>query len=241
MLPTGPGNPPSVVPPMPPMGGEAPKPDPKKKAETGLLTRSNAAADHQYFVYVPKDYDPNVSYGLVIWLHPVGKNKKQDIEDFTDTWEDYCKENRLILLGPKAENENGWVASEAEFVQEAVRNVLANYTVDPKRVVAHGMGVGGQMAFYLGFHARDLVRGVATTGAAMSSPPKERAVNEPLSFFLVAGGKDPLAKAVAESGAKLVEQKFPVVHREIANMGHQYLDLKTLEELVRWLDALDRI
>jgi serine protease Do len=232
---------PAPMPPMPPAGGEAPKPDPKKKAETGLLTRTNAAADHQYFVYVPKDYDPNVSHGLVIWLHPVGKNKKQDVDDFTDTWEDYCKENHLILLGPKAENENGWVASESEFVQEAVRNVLANYTIDPKRVVAHGMGVGGQMAFYMGFHARDLVRGVATTGAALSSQPKDRVQNEPVSFFLVAGGKDPLAKSVAESAAKLTENKFPVVHREIANMGHQYLDLKTLEELVRWIDSLDRI
>jgi S1-C subfamily serine protease len=244
----GPNAPPMPRPPMPPMppmppagGGEAPKPDPKKKAETGLITRTNAAADHSYFIYVPKDYDPNVSYGLVIWLHPVGKNKKQDVEDFTDTWEDYCKDNHLILLGPKAENETGWVASEAEVVQEAVRNVLANYTIDQKRIVAHGMGVGGQMALYLGFHARDLIRGVATTGAALATPPKDRLPNEPLSFYLVAGGKDPLAKAVAETKDKLAEHKFPVVHRVIPNMGHQYLDLKTLEELVRWIDSLDRI
>jgi S1-C subfamily serine protease len=225
-----------------PAGGEeATKPDPKKKAETGLINRSNAAADHQYFIYVPKDYDPNVSYGLVVWLHPVGKNKKQDVEDLTDTWDEYCSDNHLIIVGPKAENETGWVASEAEFVQEAVRNVLANYTIDRKRVVAHGMGIGGQMAFYLGFHDRELIRGVATTGAALSGPPKERVANEPVSFFLVAGGKDPLAKAVAETKDKLIEHKFPVVYREIPNMGHQYLDLKTLEELVRWIDSLDRI
>jgi S1-C subfamily serine protease/acetyl esterase/lipase len=229
------------APPTPPARDEAPKADPKKKAETGLLNRTNAAADHQYFVYVPKDYDPNISYGLVIWLHPVGKNRKQDVEDFTDTWEDYCKENHLIVVGPKAENENGWVASEAEFVQEAVRNVLANYTIDRRRVVAHGMGVGGQMAFYLGFHARDLVRGVATTGAALTSPPKERLVTEPVSFFLVAGGRDPLAKSVAETRDKLAGHKFPVVYREIPNMGHQYLDARTLDELARWIDSLDRI
>jgi poly(3-hydroxybutyrate) depolymerase len=57
---------------------------------------------------------------------------------------------------------------------------------------AHGMGVGGQMAFYLGFNKRDLFRGVATTGAALGSNPKERVANQPLSFFVVAGGKDPL-------------------------------------------------
>ena len=65
--------------------------------------------------------------------------------------------------------------------------------------------------------------------------------NQPLAFFLVAGDRDPVAKAVADSRQKLADAKYPVVHREIKDMGHQYLDLKTLEELVRWIDSLDRI
>src|SRR5208283_599355 len=35
------------------------------KAETGLLKRTNAAKDHEYWIYVPSDYDPNISYALV--------------------------------------------------------------------------------------------------------------------------------------------------------------------------------
>ena len=81
------------------------------------------------------------------------------------------------------------------------------------------MGVGGQMAFYLGFHLRDLFRGVATTGAAFTGMPKERVDSQPLAFFVVAGGKDPLAKTIAETKTKLAEQKHPVVHREILPMG----------------------
>ncbi len=231
---------PGNQPPPPPMPGDK-KEEKKKDPETGLLARTSAAGDHQYWLYVPKDYDPNVSYGLVVWLHPEGKGKKEDIKDFVDTWEDYCKDNHLILAAPKAESDTGWVAGEAEFVQEVAREVLANYTVDRRRVVAHGMGVGGELAFYLGFHARDLVRGVATTGAALTSQPKERVATSPLDFYVVAGGKDPLVKAVAETKARLVEMKHPVTHREIANMGHQYLDLKTLDELVRWIDSLDRM
>lgn len=50
-----------------------------------------------------------------------------------------------------------------------------------------------------------------------------------------------MAKAVAESKTKLTDSKYPAIHREIKDMGHQYLDLKTLEELVRWIDSLDRI
>jgi dienelactone hydrolase len=217
------------------------KKDDKKKPETGLLKRTNAAADHSYWVYVPEDYDPNVSYALVIWLHPVGKSKDKDVEDFTDAWDSYCKDNHVIMIGPKAENETGWLPSEADFIQEAVKNVMDTYTIDHRRVVAHGMGLGGQMAYYLGFHNRALVRGVATSGAALTSAPKERVANQPLSFFLVTGGKDPLKDAIKETKTKLAEYKYSALLRELPNLGHEYLDVPTLEELVRWIDALDRM
>src|SRR5262249_34026511 len=116
-----------------------------------------------------------------------------------------------------------------------------SYTIDRRRIVAHGMGVGGQMAFYVGFHARDLIRGVATSGAGMSGQPKEKQAAQPPSFYGVAGGKDPLGQVIAETKTQLAEAKYPVIYKEIPNMGHQYLDLKTLEELVRWIDSLDRI
>lgn len=127
------------------------KPDPKddkkeaKKPETGLINRTTAAGDHSYWIYVPEDYDPSISHALLIWLHPAGKSKDADIKEFRNTWEDYCAKHHVIVVGPKSGNENGWVAGESDFVQEAVRDVLANYTIDRRRVVAHGMGVGGQM------------------------------------------------------------------------------------------------
>lgn len=218
------------------------KKDAKKgeKAETGYLKRRNAANDHDYFVYVPEDYDPNISYALVLWLHPVGKGRDKDFEDFAATWKDLCSTHHLIAVMPRAENENGWISSESDAVTQCVREVMGQYTIDRQRVVAHGMGIGGQMAFYLGFSARDLIRGVATTGAVLASPIKESVSNQRLQFFLVAGGKDPLAKDIKESADKLTAGKFSVVHREITDMGHQYLDAPTLEELARWLDSLDR-
>lgn len=214
---------------------------PRPKAETGLFKRFNAAKDHEFWLFVPENYDPNVSYSLLIWLHPVGKGKEEDVKQFRDAWEHICADHHLIFAAPKAENESGWVGSETEFVREVAKYVLDHYTVDRRRVVAHGMGVGGQMAFYLGFHARDLIRGVATTGAPLTSQPKERVVNQPLAFFLIAGGKDPLKDAIAESKTKLAENRYPVVYREIPNMGYQYLDDVTLDELVRWIDSLDRM
>jgi S1-C subfamily serine protease/predicted esterase len=235
------GGPP--MPPMPKDDGEKKeeKKDDKKKPETGLLKRTNAAADHSYWVYVPDDYDPNISYALVVWLHPIGKSKDKDVDDFTDAWDSFCKDNHIIMVGPKAENETGWIPSESDFIQEAVKAVMDTYTIDRRRVVAHGMGLGGQLAYYLGFHSRTLVRGVATSGAALTGAPKEKVPNQPLSFFLVAGGKDPLKDAIKETKTKLIEYKYSVIHRELPKLGHEYLDVPTLEELVRWIDSLDQI
>jgi predicted esterase len=103
------------------------------------------------------------------------------------------------------------------------------------------MGVGGQLALYLGFQARDLIRGVATTGSVLATPPKDSLAGQRLAFFVVAGAKDPIAKDVAEIKTKLAEKRFPVIHREVADMGKEYLDRRTFEELIRWIDSLDRL
>lgn len=219
-----------------------------KKAEVGFLKRTTAAADHTYWIYVPENYDPNVAHAVVVWLHPPGKNKEKDFEKFCDSWQlrYTCEDYHLILVCPKAESDRGgWTRSESEFVQEAVKAVADNYTVDRRRIVAHGMDQGGEMAFALGFRSRGLFRGVATTGAALTGNPRDKTPGQPVSFFLIVGDKDPLLDAVKETNSKLKERKYPVIYREIKNMGRQYIDGKlgidTLEELARWIDSIDRM
>lgn len=225
---------------------EEPKPEEKpkeepKKAETGLIQRPSPARDREYWMYVPPNYDPNVAHGLVIWLHGAGPAGR-DARDLVDIWKFACEDHHLILVGPHSANESsGWVASEAEFIQETAREVMGQYTIDRQRVVTHGIGVGGQMAFYLAFSAREMVRGCATTGAALASSLKENIAGQRLSFFIVAGGKDPLAKDIAAAKPALIEKHFPVTFREVADMGKEYLDRKTFEELARWIDSLDRL
>jgi S1-C subfamily serine protease/predicted esterase len=213
---------------------------PVKKVETGLLKRTTAGGDHKYWVYVHESYDPNIAYAVVVWLHAPQGNSDDDIEKFTELWEDYCKDNHIILVGPQSESDSGWTPSEAEVVQAAVRETMAQYTIDPQRVVAHGMGIGGQMACYLGFNARDLIRGVATIGAVVTSP-RENVPGQRLSFYLAGGDRDPLLKAIADSRVKLIERKFPVFYRELANHGREYFGDNVFQELVRWIDVLDRL
>jgi acetyl esterase/lipase len=211
----------------------------QKPAETGLLQRVNVALGQEYWVYVPPNYDPNIRHALVLWLHPAGKAKEAN--DFIDIWKEACAERHLIIVGPRTANSTGWVASETDFILAALKDVTEQYTIDRQRIVAHGMANGGQMATYLGFRAREVIRGVATTGAALTSAPKENVPNARLSFYIVGGGKDPLVKEIAGAKPQLQERKFPVIYREIATMGKEYLDLPTFQELIRWIDTLDQL
>jgi serine protease Do len=226
-------------------GEKAPPKKADKKPDTGLMKKQTPALDHTYHVYVPDTYDPNIACSVMIWLHPLNKNKEKDIEDFVSSWTSYADDKNVIILCPVSDNARGWTPGDAEWIGQAVRTIATTYTLDMRRVVAHGMGQGGEMALYVGFQSRTLIRGVATVGAALGSNPREKVVNEPLSFFLVTGGKDPNKGNVVATKEKLQKFKYPTIFREVTNMGVEYVDGKagvpTLEELVRWIDTLDRM
>jgi len=189
---------------------------------------------------VPDNYDANKSYGLIVWFHDATDGGK-DGEKVARTFRDICEDHNFILVGPKSGNKDGWVPSETEIVMQDVKTVLGQYTIDKTRVVAHGKGNGGQMAFYVGFNARDVIRGVATTGAVLGTNPKENIANQPLSFFIAGGDKDPLIKDITESKNLLIEKRFPVVFREMKESGKEYYDAATFSDFLAWLDSLDRV
>ncbi len=221
--------------------------DEKNKLPVGFLTKDakddtkplTSLTGREYWMYVPDNYDKNRSYGVILWLHAVKGGLAP--KDMKDTWEKFCDQAHFIMIGPKSKNGNGWSPNESEDVVNAVNEALKPYTVDRTRIVAHGMGLGGQMALYMGFTARDLIRGVAVSGAVLGINAKDNLPAQPLSFFIVAGDKDPLLKDIEETRDKLKEKRFPIIYREIKNFGKEYLDQKTLDELVVWLDSLDRI
>jgi serine protease Do len=214
----------------------------KEKAETGLLKRSNPSLGHKYWIYVPRTYDPNVAHGLVVWLHPAGREGR-DADDMVSIWEDFCEYYNLIMLGPITENKNGWVPTESEGVVSDLNAVLGEYTIDKQRVIVHGSGIGGQMAYYLGFQARDQIRGVATVGAVLASQPKDLVPKQRLQFYIAVGQKDPILKDIAASKPKLIEHKYNVILRVIDDKGKEYLNESpdVFRELLRWIDSLDRI
>jgi S1-C subfamily serine protease len=234
-----------TVPPVQPQPKVTPKEDPK----VSFFERSNESGDRKFYVYVPdgKRYDPQIAHGVIVWLHPPGKGKKDAIEDIEYFWErNLCDKYNWIFIAPVADDpKTGWVGSDADSIREAVTAVSKDYTVDPRRIVVHGMDQGGEFAYYMGFHARDMFRGVVAVGSALGNAVKSPIPNQPLAFFVVVGNKDPLLPQVQETKSKLDKEKYPVTYREVADMAHQYLTHeladKTFDDVLRWLDCMDRM
>jgi S1-C subfamily serine protease/predicted esterase len=221
---------------------EEEKKDDKEKPKTGLQKLEGiGAAQRKFWVFVPETYDPNVSHGLICWLHPAGRDGR-DADDMVKIWEVFCERHNFIMVGPTAGQQTGWVAGEADAVMDDLRYVRTRYTIDPKRIIAHGQGVGGQMAFYLAINKREVIRGSVPVGAVLASNPKDPIANQRIEFLVIAGAKDPLEKEIAESPKKLTDKKYKALYRVMKLSGKEYVndDLDVFSEMVRWMDSLDK-
>jgi serine protease Do len=188
---------------------------------------------------VPDNYNPLHPYALVVWLHPPGKFNQ---EELISRWKKLCEDYDLIVLAPQSEDEQRWMSTEIEFVRKAIDDVMRSYSVDPTRVALHGYQAGGAMAYYVAFLHRDVARGVVAVAAPLPMRLGKPATDpiQPLAVYSVSSEKSEAADRIV-AGEKLLERlAFPVLARLLPG-EERYLSEQELAELVRWIDALDRI
>jgi S1-C subfamily serine protease len=207
--------------------------------ETGLLELNTPDGEHKYWLWVYPEYDPNIAHSLIVWMHPPGKNSKEELDGWADLWDiDYCRKQHIILLMP-VEKQDGWQPTHADFIVAAARETMKTYTIDNQRVVAHGMARGGEMALHLAFNHRDVFRGALVAGCAPMQI-KDNVANQRLSFLLFAGDLDPIQKHIADSRTRLAEKGYPAFYRPMPQRGRDYLGKDEIAEAARWLDTLDQ-
>lgn len=187
--------------------------------------------------YVPDDYDPRCTYGVLIWLHAPGGF---DDKALVDRWKDLCQRYDLILLAPKAADKARWNRSEIEFVHKAFEDIRARYRVDPLRVVAHGTEAGGAMAQLVAYAQRADIRGVAAVNSPLVGQPPENDPLYRLAFFVTTSRKSRQSEDVAGRVERIRSLKYPVT---VVDQGEQgrYLNDDELGHLLRWVDTLDRL
>jgi serine protease Do len=194
---------------------------------------------NECLAYIPDDYQPTIRYGLVVLLDEPGTFQR---DQTLARWKEHCLANDLILLAPQPIDPKRWQATEVDVIRKTVDLMVAQYNVDPLRVVACGNQAGGAMALLTAFTHRDLIRGVAANNAPLPNrlriPP-----NEPLqrlALFLTVSTKSPQAKLVQNAAEQLTGIKYPVIVRQHQDEARVWTT-DELSEIVRWIDTLDRM
>ncbi|MFK7822321.1 MAG: PDZ domain-containing protein [Planctomycetaceae bacterium] len=214
-----------------------PAPDKKPEVKIGRYSETFETHQHDYWAYVPDSYNPGLSYGLVVWLHPARDTMEAKI---LQSWKSVCDSRGLILVSPKASKLEGWNANELPFVKDTVDLMQSRYSIDPQRIVVHGYATSAALTLALTFEHRELVRGSIVVGGGLRARPPENRPEYPLQLYFYAGEKDPRQPRVKTTVTGLRAMKYPVTFANSIASGTEYPSVDQVKTFGRWIDSLDR-
>lgn len=209
-----------------------------EEPKTGRFTGKVDGYENEYWAFVPESYSPTQSYSLLVWLHP--SNTTMEATIYRE-WKTICEQRGIILLAPKTSTRTGWTPNHAEYVRDVVADFREKYNVAAARTAVHGLGNGGEFAASVAFRFPELFRGIALASAALKERPPEHAPEFQVQFHLIYGDRDPAGAFVQKTASGLAGLKFPVTLRKVDSHRAGYPPADAVEEMARWLDALDRL
>lgn len=137
-------------------------------------TLNVSGTDRQYYVQLPKSYDPSTPYRLVFQFHPWGGSADQALTM-------YGLNSGLadsIFVTPQGldagDNGPGWANTNGQdiaFTKAMLADVEGKYCVDTARIFSVGFSYGGMMSFALGCEMSDTFRAIAPMSGALYSDP----------------------------------------------------------------------
>jgi serine protease Do len=222
---------------LPPAHDEPPAAEDPKPA-TGVVKIKIPESQSECIAYVPENYNIRLSYGVVVWLHPPGGYKDDEL---VARWKELCAKYDFIVLAPKSADAAKWQRTELEFVRKTLDQLTGKYHVDRARTVAVGQEGGGGMAYLFALGNRELVHGEAAIGAPLPAgaqiPPNDPVLR--LAVYIGQPSKGPLKSQIDATIAHLRAEKYPVTVKDLGPSARP-LSAGELAELARWLDSLDR-
>lgn len=209
-----------------------------EEPKTGRFTGKVDGYENEYWAFVPESYSPTQSYSLLVWLHP--SNTTMEATMYRE-WKTICEQRGIILLAPKTSTRTGWTPNHAEYVRDVVADFRDKYNLAASRTAVHGLGNGGEFAATVAFRFPELFRGIALASAALKTRPPEHTPEFQVQFHLIYGDRDPAGAFVQKTASGLAALKFPVTLRKVDGHRAGYPPADAVEEMARWLDALDRL
>ncbi len=231
--------PPTTLPPAHEASGRAKNDTPADKGpeKTAMFKMKAPELENEASAYVPRLPGDSTAYGLVVWLHAPGG---LDEKTLFARWKTHCDRDGLILLAPEAADPDEWSLADLAFVRKLIEELKTTYPIDPRRSVVAGQQGGGTLGYLIAFQDPQTTAAVIAIDAPMLGRPPENEPSHRLAFYVGKAEHSDHAKRVESSIARLREQKYPVTVKSLGDDPREFTE-EELSDLLRWIDALDRI
>jgi predicted esterase len=202
--------------------------------------KSYRIEEESYSVYVPKNYDGTIPYGLIAFVSAsLGGG-------IPGEYMSVCDSQRVIWIGgAKVPNERN-ATERTRITVDAVHNMVKKYRIDPDRIYVAGMSGGGRVASHMAVPYADVFTGaIFFCGCNPLVMPSDQATSKKVDelakqhrFAFMTGSKDfnqPGTKQVYEQylSMKYTYSKY----FEQAGMGHEMPNKASFTEAMAFLDG----
>ncbi|WP_286485992.1 alpha/beta hydrolase-fold protein [Empedobacter falsenii] len=138
----------------------------------------NDTLKSSYFVHLPKNYNPEKKYSMLIFLHGAvffseleKFSTDEDLKGWNRFYTKYADQHDVILVFPKADKRYNWMTEKGFYmVSEIVRQIKSTINIDDNKVflTGHSNGATGSFNYlvkqptyfagFYGFNTQPIVR-----------------------------------------------------------------------------------
>jgi polyhydroxybutyrate depolymerase len=195
-----------------------------------VLDRTNgtivsSGQKREYLLYVPRSYDRAKPTPLVISLHAAAVWPAQQMS--LSGWNRLADEQGFIVVYPSGSNRIWHVnrgtglMRDVRFISDLIDTLEAAYNIDPRRIYANGMSLGGGMAFVLYCTLSDRIAAVGMVAAAQTLPWSWCTDHRPVPMIAFHGTADLVPYQGGPSPDPFNPLTFPAVRDWAANWARR--------------------
>lgn len=129
---------------------------PKKKQDYSISFQINDTSSTSYFVHLPKTYNPNNQYPMLVFLHGAIRyttlsdyETKSNLKYANTKYTKRADANDVVLVFPKADKNFNWMIGDEGFfmVPEIIKQIKSAINIDDDKVFVSGHSNGATGSF----------------------------------------------------------------------------------------------
>lgn len=191
-----------------------------------------------YAISVPDGYKPGAPRPLVLALHPGGERMRYYGSAYARMMvEPALRDLGAVIVAPDCPSQ-GWNDPLADqSVMALLDKVIAEYSIDRKRVLVTGYSLGGRGTWFMASHHADLFTAAIPMAASTGDEPVERLATMP-TYIIHSRADEVVPFAPAERTAQTLEAMGrPVKFEAVSSLPHFQMDgyIPALRRAGRWV------